>query len=105
MGRFRKQNGFYEHSFGKQCMMMTMQCTNSTRFSSSGFAGCHSSPAPPYIGGGGAPGEGSPSPTRFPWPAVEGEGLPPQVGFLLSLHQTKQLFDFSNWRLTFQTRI
>src|SRR4051812_8529064 len=22
-------------------MMMTMQCTNSTRFSSSGFAGCH----------------------------------------------------------------
>src|SRR3954467_5455411 len=24
-------------------MMMTMQCTNSTRFSSSGFAGCHNS--------------------------------------------------------------
>src|SRR3954470_8133051 len=38
-----KQNGLCENSFGKQCMMMTMQCTNSTRFSSSGFAGCHNS--------------------------------------------------------------
>src|SRR3954469_22991541 len=43
MGRFRKQNGLCEHSFMQQCMMMTMQCTNSTRFSSSGFAGCHNS--------------------------------------------------------------
>src|SRR3954467_12617366 len=42
-GRFRKQRGLCKHSFGKQCMMMTMQCTNSTRFSSSGFAGCHNS--------------------------------------------------------------
>src|SRR3954468_23829248 len=36
---------------------------------------------------------------------VEGGGLPPQVGFLLSLHQANLSFDFSNWRLTFQTRI
>src|SRR3954462_6027853 len=43
MGRFRKQNGLCEIVLCKQCMMMTMQCTNSTRFSSSGFAGCHNS--------------------------------------------------------------
>src|SRR3954466_9958930 len=44
MGRFRKQNGLAKIVLCEQCMMMTMQCTNSTRFSSSGFAGCHSDP-------------------------------------------------------------
>src|SRR3954463_6283827 len=43
MGRFRKPSGFAKIVLSKQCMMMTMQCTISTRFSSSGFAGCHNS--------------------------------------------------------------
>src|SRR3954462_7385316 len=46
-----------------------------------------------------------PPPSRPPWPAGGGRGTPPQVGFLLSLHQAKLSFDFSNWHLTFQTRI
>src|SRR3954463_11909300 len=43
MGRLENQSRFSKLVFDKQYMMMTMQCTNSTRFSSSGFAGCHNS--------------------------------------------------------------
>src|SRR3954469_2099085 len=43
MGRFRNKNRLCEIVLGKQCMMMTMQCTKTTRFSSTGFAGCHNS--------------------------------------------------------------
>src|SRR3954470_23066131 len=42
-GVLENETGFAKIVLGKQHMMMTMQCTNSTRFSSSGFAGCHNS--------------------------------------------------------------
>jgi hypothetical protein len=40
-GVLENKTGFAKIVLDKQHMMMTMQCTNSTRFSSSSFAGCH----------------------------------------------------------------
>src|SRR3954462_10804787 len=43
MWRLENKSGFAKIVLDKQHMMMMMQCTNSTRFSSSGFAGCRNS--------------------------------------------------------------
>src|SRR4051812_24901476 len=43
MGRLENKSDVAKTVLCKQCMMTTMQCTNLTRFSSSGFAGCHNS--------------------------------------------------------------